>query len=86
MPGFDKTGPAGQGPKTGRGLGKCNPKNVTVNEQQPEEKPGHGTTNGRGPGKGQGRGQKWGAGRGQRWGPGKGRGKGQGNKFRGGDR
>ena len=23
MPGFDKTGPAGKGPKTGRGLGPC---------------------------------------------------------------
>ena len=23
MPRFDKTGPAGQGPKTGRGMGKC---------------------------------------------------------------
>ncbi len=23
MPGFDKTGPTGQGPKTGRGLGRC---------------------------------------------------------------
>ncbi len=27
MPGFDRTGPEGQGPKTGRGLGKCNPDN-----------------------------------------------------------
>ncbi len=27
MPGFDRTGPVGQGPKTGRGLGKCNPEN-----------------------------------------------------------
>ncbi len=27
MPGFDRTGPVGQGPKTGRGLGKCNPDN-----------------------------------------------------------
>ncbi|MBN2635336.1 MAG: DUF5320 domain-containing protein [Prolixibacteraceae bacterium] len=23
MPGFDKTGPMGQGPKTGRGMGRC---------------------------------------------------------------
>ena len=23
MPGFDRTGPAGQGPRTGRGMGKC---------------------------------------------------------------
>ena len=24
MPGFDRTGPNGEGPKTGRGLGRCN--------------------------------------------------------------
>ena len=23
MPGFDRTGPTGQGPRTGRGLGQC---------------------------------------------------------------
>jgi len=33
MPGLDKTGPEGQGSKTGRGLGKCNPKNT---EETPE--------------------------------------------------
>lgn len=27
MPGFDKTGPAGQGPMTGGGRGLCNPQN-----------------------------------------------------------
>lgn len=26
MPKYDKTGPQGKGPKTGRGLGKCAPK------------------------------------------------------------
>lgn len=25
MPKLDKTGPSGEGPKTGRGLGKCKP-------------------------------------------------------------
>jgi hypothetical protein len=25
MPGFDRTGPSGEGPRTGRELGKCNP-------------------------------------------------------------
>lgn len=25
MPGFNQTGPAGQGPMTGRGMGECNP-------------------------------------------------------------
>jgi len=24
MPNFDQTGPCGKGPKTGRGMGKCN--------------------------------------------------------------
>lgn len=28
MPNKDGTGPAGQGPKTGRGLGPCTPKNL----------------------------------------------------------
>ena len=26
MPGYDKTGPEGQGSMTGRGMGPCNPK------------------------------------------------------------
>lgn len=29
MPGFDGTGPMGQGSRTGRGLGRCNPANDT---------------------------------------------------------
>ncbi|MCF8373786.1 MAG: DUF5320 domain-containing protein [Bacteroidales bacterium] len=39
MPGQDRTGPLGQGSRTGRGLGKCRPKNVksdsneTISEQ-----------------------------------------------------
>ncbi|MBU1172857.1 MAG: DUF5320 domain-containing protein [Proteobacteria bacterium] len=27
MPGYDKTGPQGQGPMTGRGWGRCSPQN-----------------------------------------------------------
>lgn len=27
MPGLNRTGPFGEGPKTGRGLGRCNPDN-----------------------------------------------------------
>jgi len=27
MPGLDRTGPQGQGSRTGRGLGRCNPNN-----------------------------------------------------------
>jgi hypothetical protein len=33
MPGFDKTGPEGQGSQTGRELGKCNPNKRKSNEQ-----------------------------------------------------
>lgn len=29
MPRFDKTGPQGRGPRTGRGMGKCKPKPKT---------------------------------------------------------
>ncbi|OEU45218.1 MAG: hypothetical protein BBJ60_00725 [Desulfobacterales bacterium S7086C20] len=29
MPGFDRTGPMGEGPKTGRQLGRCNSKQQT---------------------------------------------------------
>jgi hypothetical protein len=32
MPGFDRSGPIGQGSQTGRGMGKCNP-DVTSTEQ-----------------------------------------------------
>ncbi|MEX0988637.1 MAG: DUF5320 domain-containing protein [Bacteroidales bacterium] len=31
MPGFDRTGPNGQGPRTGRGLGKCKPNETEEN-------------------------------------------------------
>ena len=34
MPGYDRTGPAGQGPMTGRGMGSCNP-NVQANNPGP---------------------------------------------------
>ena len=33
MPRFDRTGPKGQGSRTGRGMGKCNPDNQKANEQ-----------------------------------------------------
>ncbi|MBW1741526.1 MAG: DUF5320 domain-containing protein [Deltaproteobacteria bacterium] len=29
MPGFDRTGPTGEGPRTGRGLGKCGKAKLT---------------------------------------------------------
>jgi len=57
MPGFDRTGPMGAGPKTGRGLGYCTP--------------GGGSTYGAfGVGRG---GLPWGGGRGRAWGGGRGK-------------
>ena len=50
MPRLDRTGPRGEGAKTGRGLGKCNdPKTVEVNINNNIP---------RGLGKGQGNGRK----------------------------
>ena len=66
MPGFNQTGPMGQGSMTGRRMGRCcnfgaNPKNQTAetnenpNENQPEDMPGSGFgfRRGRGSGRGQ---------------------------------
>lgn len=48
MPGFDRTGPQGQGSRTGRQMGKCNPKkNSSEKGQQPTDSPEQGM--GRGP-------------------------------------
>ena len=43
MPGFDRTGPEGEGPRTGRERGKCN----SVSEDSPDER-GFGRGFGRG--------------------------------------
>ncbi|GAP43639.1 hypothetical protein SDC9_28939 [bioreactor metagenome] len=76
MPGFDQTGPEGQGPMTGRRMGKCTNygaglKNrpVAENESDAENVPGRGPGRGRGMGRGKGRG----------------RGAGNQNRFRGGN-
>ena len=61
MPGFDKTGPLGQGPMTGGGFGLCGRNN------QVGETAGRGS---RGAGRG---GQPRGGGRGRAWGGGRGR-------------
>ena len=51
MPGFDSTGPMGKGSRTGRGLGKCNPKNevtednIAMNEFRGRRRPGRGLAN-----------------------------------------
>ncbi len=49
MPKNDKTGPEGQGPRTGRGMGSCNRSNESETPGRPET--------GRGEGRGQGRGR-----------------------------
>ena len=63
MPKEDRTGPRGQGAKTGRGQGRCNPEDGT---SAPQRKGGMGTgrvpEQGVGRGAGQGRGKGRGAG------------------------
>lgn len=55
MPGFDRTGPNGQGPITGRGLGRCNaPSNDRTEED--ESRGGRGRGSGFAFGRGRGRG------------------------------
>lgn len=77
MPGFDRTGPEGQGSQTGRKMGKCNPNNQGTNEQLDvnETPSGFGRRYGRGMGKGFG----FGRGAGRSAGRGLGRRNGRGN-------
>jgi len=77
MPGLNQTGPMGQGPKTGRRMGRCtnlganqNPQPSTNNENPEEKIPENNL--GRGLGLGRGRG-------------GRGQGLGRQNRFRGGN-
>lgn len=37
MPLFDRSGPTGQGPKSGRGMGKCRDNNEVKNENSNEK-------------------------------------------------
>lgn len=76
MPGFNQTGPMGQGPKIGRRMGRCtnlgtqlNPPSTTAKENSEEILPEN--FSGRGLGLGRGRG-------------GRGKGLGRQNRFRGG--
>lgn len=61
MPGLDSTGPQGQGSRSGRGLGKCNPRG----EQQDTQNTSEENVRGRGLGRGRGRGNGNGNGRGR---------------------
>jgi len=54
MPGFDSTGPAGQGPRTGRQMGKCKPRK---DSNETETDGGENGFTGRGLGRGLGRGR-----------------------------
>jgi hypothetical protein len=58
MPGFNKTGPHGEGPMSGKKMGHCNPENKgkTDDEILKEKKPSLSTGEGTGHGKGLGRG------------------------------
>ncbi len=87
MPGFDKTGPMGQGPMTGRRMGKCTNFGASKKTQikDPNENPFENDDNNSentnfGFGLGRGRG-----GRGFGFGKGGGRGLGRRNRFRGGN-
>ena len=62
MPGFDRTGPEGQGPRTGRQMGKCKPPsgndtNGEINDREEFNRPRRARWfAGRGSGRGSGRG------------------------------
>lgn len=64
MPRGDRTGPRGQGPKTGKGLGKCNPKGGPITPQG-QKGTGSGRGAGQGAGRGAGQGRRQGSRRGQ---------------------
>jgi len=59
MPRLDRTGPKGEGSQSGRGLGKCSPREEKKeNKQDAEENfKGRGLVRGRGKGRGQGLGR-----------------------------
>lgn len=75
MSGLNQTGPMGQGPKTGRGMGRCNPDNKGKTDDEILQNKDSSLE----PGLGMGR--RFGLGRGQ---GGPGRGLGRQNRFRGG--
>jgi hypothetical protein len=62
MPRGDGTGPKGQGPKTGKGQGRCNPKGAP---SAPGDRRGMGSGSGGGQGQGKRRGGGQGGGQGR---------------------
>ncbi len=63
MPGFDRTGPEGEGPMTGRKMGRCNPESPYRKGDDTEPMTGHGMAMRRGQGAGR-PGRREGGGRG----------------------
>jgi hypothetical protein len=73
MPQGDRTGPRGQGRKTGRGMGNCDPNDGTP---VTPGRGGQGFGRGQGRGSGRGAGRKGGQGSGRKGGQGGGKGRG----------
>jgi len=78
MPGLNQTGPMGQGPMTGRRMGRCTNFGSAPNNQPSAEQDGS-TNTGAQPVPGSGFGRGWGFGGGRGFGFGNGRGRGFGN-------
>jgi hypothetical protein len=91
MPGLNSRGPLGEGPMTGRSMGRCTPENKGKSEEEilqnrdSSRKPGQGFGRGLGLGRGPrlGGGQGLGCGRGIGRGHGFGHGRGMGNPYHG---
>lgn len=82
MPGLNQTGPMGQGPKTGKGMGRCNPDNKGKTDDEILQTKDSSLESEQRLGRGLGLGRGFGMGRGQ---GGPGRGLGRQNRFRGGN-
>jgi len=82
MPGLNGRGPQGDGPMTGRRMGRCNPENKGKTDDEILQNRDSSVVPGQGMGRGLGFGRGLGIGRGQ---GGSGRGLGRQNRFRGGN-
>ncbi len=69
MPGLDRTGPEGQGSRSGRQMGKCSNKESSISGQEPQMGQGLGRGMGRGAGKAAKRALRRGTGQGLGRGP-----------------
>ncbi len=71
MPGLDRSGPEGQGSRTGRQMGKCTNNENSTSGQEPQMGQGLGRGMGRGAGRAANRASRRGTGRGLGRGPGR---------------